>query len=165
MIPYKAYMKRALVALFLPFLSISCSIDCHQWEYQKINTTCYQFDFAKLSLSPTCEISGLELELSRTADSYIRMYINVFTLNIPQLDEIPGKAVVTISVPILQQTYQVLADVLEGGQRLLLPEETAHFIIECLLNEYPITIQVGRYSSDIILTGFLKGYLDFQSTR
>lgn len=155
-------MKRALIALFLPFIFQACSSECHQWQYQKINTTCNQFDFSKLTLYPECEIKGLELEVSRTTDSGIRMYANVYTMHIPQLPEYPGKALVIVSLPEQEISFNVLADVLEGSQRLLFPDDVADYIVECLMNEVPLTIQVGRYSSDIITAGFVKGYLQLQ---
>jgi len=86
--------------------------------------------------------------------SGVRMYLNIYCLSFPQELDNPFKTLVTISND--SDSYDVLADRFEGGQRLLLPPEAADNIIYRLLNNQSLTISVGRYCSEIIPEGFAK---------
>ena len=55
--------------------------------------------------------------------------------------------------------YSTEADRLQGGQRLLMPEQSAQQIIEALLANKSIQMIVGRYDFTIISTSFCEHYL------
>jgi hypothetical protein len=144
--------KRASLAFFLILLS-SCSKPCQEWEFEETITDCSAFNSAKVSLSPTNEFRGLELELTKNAyDS--RMYINVYSRQIQENPEQPG--LVDFSIQINEETYENVGYLFEGGQRILMPTDATLLVINALTENKIITISVQQYSSEIIPTNFQK---------
>lgn len=147
-------MKRASMALF--FFFIACSSDCSLWQHDIVRTKCSKYDSDRIILRPNNIFRGLELELARTC-SGDRMYVNVFSLSLPRDPDHPSKTKITIITE--DEEYHVLADRLEGGQRLLLPGTTADFIIQKLLEDQAICISIGRYRSEIYPNDFREAYI------
>jgi hypothetical protein len=103
-------------------------------------------------LTPANQFSGLELEFV-AAPCGLRLYINVFGLEIPPDDCDPSSSLVAIS--FRDHSYQFTAPRLLGGQRLLIPDDVRNEIVDYLQNGQPIFIQVGRYQADIYPDQFL----------
>ena len=100
-------------------------------------------------------LGGLELELD-FGISGLRMYVNVFSLEVPSHAETPHIAQVVIHIN--EERFVFFAHILQGGQRLLLPEEASNTIIEALSAGFPVTISTGRYRSVILPANFQKQY-------
>ena len=100
----------------------------------------------RIYLCPSNEYSGLEVEFMRTF-SGVRMYINVFGLEIPPNGDDLSTSQVYVSFK--DYSYTFTAQRFTGGQRLLVPEETMEEIIECLTRGQPVFLRVGRYEGDI----------------
>lgn len=137
--------KRAFSALFL-FLYTSCTPCCPKWEYgcSIARNPCHSSGRIYLCASNHC--SGLEIELVRTLCD-LRMYINVYGLEIPPDCHDPSVSQVYVSFK--DHSYNFQAQRFTGGQRLLIPDATRDEIIDYLVCEQPVFIRVGRYEADI----------------
>ncbi len=152
-------VKGALTsALFIAL--ISCSRPCQKWSIDKTVTRCPSFNSGKISLKPACLFGEIELEIAQGPCEQ-RMYLNVFALEFPSLPEDPAKAKVIISFEDRESiTYGFK---LQGGQRLLLPDETAQEITAALLEGQSFCLKVGKYESTIIPNGFQRAFQELNS--
>jgi len=153
------YIKGALFAALLLIFQ-SCSSSCRQWTYDEVCTNCPYYNSKRLVLYPDNQFRGLELVFLRTYSGQ-RAYINIFSLALPMDSNDPHKTQICISCEI--SSYDLYAERLEGGQRLLLSDEAAELIISNLLECKTVTISVGRYKSEIIPRGFSEAYRNFIS--
>jgi hypothetical protein len=151
---FQVNLKRVGIALFLFFST--CSSTCkQQWMIEKVITDSPCFNSGKLTLSPTDTFCGLELELTR-GESGVRMYINVFSLEIKPEHSMQSTALVEVTYQNQKQTFH--AFLYQGGQRLLLPNQARDLIIESLSQNEPVCIAVGRYRSEISPEDFTCKY-------
>lgn len=147
--------KGFLLLLSLIFFLSACAPDCRRWEIDVTDETCLPlYNSGRMSLA-TGPCDNLELELDR-GSSGLRMYINVFAMALPHSQEDDQKT--NVNVEILDETWTVLAERLQGGQRLLLPPEIADIIVDALLSNQLVNISVGRYHAEILSAGFKKHY-------
>ncbi|NGX42553.1 MAG: hypothetical protein K940chlam7_00833 [Chlamydiae bacterium] len=146
-------LKRVMLALFF-FLS-SCSQKCTDWQYQETVTCCHYYNSGRLIHFPQNHFRGVSLEISR-GHTGLRAYVNVYSLSLPKEDEDPTKTMVTISSE--DGSFDVIAERLEGGQRLLLPLDATNAIIKSLLECKTVCISTGRFKSEISPYGFSKYY-------
>lgn len=146
-----AYRRRAFCALLFAFTG-SCSSPCSQWTGDcAVGSPC-SYNSARLYLSPSNQLAGLELDFVQMKDG-LRLYINVTGLEIPEEEDNSGYSRVFIS--FREYSYHFSARRFQGGQRLLIPEYVQSEIIDFLQEGQPIFIQVGRYESDILPDKFL----------
>lgn len=148
--------KKALLSAFF-LLVTSCSQPCQQWQIQETITRCPYYSSGKIFLSPNEEFGTLELEIDR-GSSGLKMYVNAFILEIPSLPDDCSKAELIVSIE--NQSFTVITDRFEGGQRLLVPSEAANIIINALLECKTICLHAGRFQSTIISTGFPQVYYE-----
>ena len=142
-----------MLTLFL-FLC-SCSKPCNNWEYKGMISSCPPVTYGKIYLSPKNHFRELELEFSRGC-SGIKMYLNAFSVEFPQNGG--GSSTTKVLIQAGQESYEVDADRLEGGQRLILPQGVSENIICRLLNQEQVCISAGKYKSEISPQGFSKVY-------
>ena len=145
--------KRVSLTLFL-FLC-SCSKPCSQWQNERAVTCCESQNSSRLMRCSSNRFRGLELEIARGC-SGMRMYLNVHSLCFPCDETTPPKT--TVHITSGQESYDVWADRLEGGQRLLLPPEAAQSIICHLLNGNTVSLSAGRFKEEISPEGFCAAY-------
>ncbi len=150
------WIQRAFYALCLTLLLPGCSTPCREWEIQEIITQTPCFNGGRLILSPDSDYSHLELELARHS-SGIRFYINLLFLQAPPWREDPTRTCISILFED-QEPWIVYPYLLEGGQRLLLPEDIADILVQSLINDRCFTIQLGRSQISAISTNFIKVY-------
>lgn len=93
----------------------------------------------------------------------LRMYINVFGLEIPPDCNDPANSRVYISFK--DHDYTFSARRFAGGQRLLVPEATRDEIVEYLCCDQPVFIRVGRYEADIYPLHFFDVYNRLMNTN
>lgn len=136
-------------ALCALFFFTACSKPCPKWQFQKIVSSCPHFSAGKIYLPPENPGSGLELEIARTSDD-IRMYLNVFSLGV--CPSIENKVPLLLIINDIR--YEALAEVFQGGQRVLLPAEIYAPILEALYSDVLITIYIGRYREAIFGPGY-----------
>lgn len=101
-------------------------------------------------------LSGLSLEVQCTRYTGMRMYISIFSLAFPKEKDNP--AATKVNVAWDEGSYTFLAHRLEGGQKLLVPDEDAQKILRLLSEGQTLEIRVGRYVSEVHPTGFSKAY-------
>lgn len=138
--------NRALCALFF-FLSSCASYP--QWHLEKVVTCDPLSRSIRLfydSLDPFCQI---ELELVQSV-SGLRMYLNTFGRPLSYGTTFP------ITLTIEEEDLVYTAELLEGGQRLLLPDAARDAVIEALFNEQCVQIAAGPYQATILPTQFSK---------
>lgn len=86
----------------------------------------------------------------------VRLYINVYGLEIPPDPNDPS--VVQVYISFKELSYCFPAQRFSGGQRLLIPPHVANDIIFYLSEDQPVFIRVGRYQADIYPDKFLEAY-------
>ncbi|MEI8365700.1 MAG: hypothetical protein WCF65_04695 [Parachlamydiaceae bacterium] len=148
--------KRLVYLLFLiSCLFVSCSPPCYQWKFAAIKADCPPATYVKGYLPACNTFSGIEAQLVCTNGTFV-LYLDTCTLQFPSTSDCPTQTKVNISVN--NHKYQILAERLEGGQRLILPDDTVQFIIYSLLQASCVEISVGRYQTTLVCEGFSKTY-------
>ncbi len=142
---------RALWALLLTLAS-SCSGPCSDWCGESAVGTPCSFNSTRLYLPPANELTGLELDFVQMKDG-LRLYINVYGLEIPP--EADNSAYSRVFISYRTYAYHFSAQRFQGGQRLLIPQYVQSEIVDFLQEGQPVSIQVGRYKSDIYPDKFL----------
>lgn len=149
-------IKRALLALCLIFLWSCSTPTCRQWEIQEIVTKRPCFNGGRLLLEPDSNLSTMELELVRNR-SGVRFYINLLLLQAPSCKEDSTCARVEVLFEN-QEPWLIYPYLLEGGQRLLIPDEVAKQLIQALSDQCSFTLKIGRSQIRVIPDNFLPAY-------
>ena len=148
--------KRVFSSLFLFLFScIACSPPCHQWQIAIIKAYCPPATYVKTYLPATNTFSGMEVELM-CHNGCLNLYLNAITLQFPTTN--PKQT--ELKIVVCDQTYIFLAERLNGGQRLLLPDDAKQLVICSLLEENCVKIYAGRYETTVTDEGFAKTYND-----
>lgn len=92
----------------------------------------------------------------------LRLYINVYGLEIPPEPDNPAYSRVFVS--FREYAYHFSAQRFQGGQRLLIPQYVQAEIVDFLQEGQTVFIQVGRYESDIYPDKFLDLFNRMVST-
>lgn len=146
----------AVLALCIFFCCGCSSPACRQWELQEILTKRPCFNGGRLILGPDSNISQLEMELIRNR-SGIRFYINLLFLQALPLKEDPCLTKVEIIFEN-QEPWIIYPYLLEGGQRLMLPQAISEQLIQALTEDRPFTVKIGRSQLTAIPDNFLAAY-------
>jgi hypothetical protein len=141
--------------LFLLLCFTSCNKTCHQWKEEETLTTCFCYNSGKIFLRPPARQGSIELELTRGTYG-LRLYVNIFSLEAQPEECDPTKTMVIFDVG--DDSITIFGDLLEGGQRILLPPNATQWVINLLNSDQEFVVHVGRYSSTIISTGFTEAY-------
>jgi len=148
------FKKGALVALFF-FLS-GCSNECPSWRNENIqSSSCPSYSIKKVYFPTKNNLSGLELEIADSLTG-LRMYLNSFSTILPAEEDDAHQTNVTYIVA--DQRYQAAAYRMEGGQRLLLPNDATEQILDALWDQQTVEFQVGRYKAVVDPDGFREAY-------
>lgn len=152
------HAQRAVLALCLIILSACTStVVCREWEIQTNITNCPQFNSGRIFLAPESDHCHLEVEIVRSS-SGLRMYINILFLKALPCQEDPSLTKVEIAFDGEEEPWVIYPHLLEGGQRLLVQQEYANYLIETLLEDRSFIIKIGRYETIIIPDSFKKAY-------
>jgi hypothetical protein len=143
-----------ILALFL----FNCAGNCRKWFLEEEITACPQYNSGKLYLPAEEICRGLELEIVRSA-SGMRMYLNTFSLPFSPDNSNPNLSPFFITIAC-DEPALFLGELLEGGQRVLLPIEVSQQIVSALLDNQSVVIKAGRYQTEIVPTSFAKLYDD-----
>ncbi|MFI5334731.1 MAG: hypothetical protein ACHQT8_06195 [Chlamydiales bacterium] len=116
------------------------------WQLQQIRTGNSAFNTSKLTWINPDRVNGLDLEMISSEEG-LRMALVAHSDPIAPyaLDE--KKALVKISSA--QKERVLLASRREGGQRILLPEETYPFILYALQEGQSVTFRVPGYRTTV----------------
>lgn len=86
----------------------------------------------------------------------IHLHLYALTLLFPCNADDENHADITLLIE--EETFTFTAERLQGGQCLLLPEETKQLIICSLLEKKCVEIHVGRYQTTLTHENFGKNY-------
>lgn len=86
------------------------------------------------------------------------MYINILFLQAKPCEADSSRTEVQVMFEGEEEPWIIYPIVFEGGQRLLIPNDVADYLIQALLVECPFTLKVGRFETVIIPKGFKKAY-------
>jgi len=151
------FVKRnsAFCVLFLITFLNSCTPHCNQWKLAIVKSDCPCATYVKAYL-PTCNtFNGLEAVLTSYNGS-VKLYLNAFTLNFPFYngDEEHSE----VSLLINDEKFTFVAERLQGGQCLLLPEDGMQLITGALLEHKCVDVIVGRFQTTLTYENFQKTY-------
>lgn len=138
-------------ALLLVLLS-ACSTPSH-WSSNEIRSRTQEHDSTKLSYLSKDRAHGIDLEFLKT-NQHLHIFLNVHSLPIPSNKNKTAHLKLESSGKI--STCE--AHLLEGGQRLLLPEETASLLIESLKNQNDVTLTLPGYRTTVLAEDFSKKF-------
>jgi hypothetical protein len=140
--------KRVLCTLFFFILS-GCSNTCQKWQFEEVVTSCPAYNSSKISLPPQNPYLGIELEIIYSQTG-MRGYLNSFSLPFP-----PNPTVV---IEYGSSVMEATAFSLEGGQRILLPNELLCVLVSTLWDGITVKVSAGGYSAIIITEDFRETY-------
>lgn len=140
-----------IFTLFFLFLSCQCQ---PLWIFEKTVTCRSDFNSGVLFYPAEDPITNLELEITQTG-SGLYAYINVFACPILSTTQ---DHQVEVSVTINSEENCFLADILTGGQRLLLPDDARDLIIGALLDGMAVDVRAGPYRQNVSPDGFRGGF-------
>lgn len=148
--------KLVFLSLLFSLLAVGCSAPYHRhWEIEKAITPYAYYSAARIYLPVDDPFCGLEVAFVRGSQGFC-MFINARSVPFPVDEQNPDKT--DVVVEIAQSFYVVRADRLKGGQRLLLPCEATHNIVEALTVGCPVFLTIGRYSVEVVPDNFAHVY-------
>lgn len=145
--------------LFLILLA-SCSHNCQQWKLATIKASHPCSTYTKARLAPSDLFNGMEAELLCNGNDET-LFFNVHILCFPPAKNPEGK--IDVAVCIKGESFTFAAYRLEGGQRLMLPDEAKQIIVASLLEGFPVYVSVGRYEAKLVCNNFQKVYTERDS--
>lgn len=153
------YKTKEGIFFLLLFFMASCSKSCY-WKYQEIETQCPLYRTASLFHQSDNQFSGLKLEFLK--GSYgTKGFISVFASEIPPALEDPKMSRVIIAIDETVESF--LAVRMEGGQKVLLPENATFLLIDALQAQRKVVVALDGYYSEIPACDFPKFYKSFDS--
>lgn len=154
---YVIHKKGRAFAIVCLLMLLSCSMDkCRQWEMQEIVTQCPRFNGVRLLLSPDSDYSHLELELLLNS-SGIYFFVNLLSFQARPCIDQPSRTQLEVLFDD-KEPQVVYPYLLEGGQRLLLPEDIATSLIEALIESRSFALRIGRSKIAVVPTNFSNLY-------
>lgn len=148
--------KQFVCALVLiTLLKTSCCPQYNHWKLAAIKADCPTASYVKVYLPPCNTFNGLEA-VFMSCNGNMHLYFNALTLLFPCLcnDENHSEVVIIIK----DESYRFIAERLQGGQRLLMPEESMLLITLCLLEKECVEVSIGRYHALLTHENFEKSY-------
>lgn len=130
-----------------------------QWSQEKIHSHCEAFTFCKVRARSSDPVRGLDVEFVHFADG-TKAYLIIHSTPIPCTCCPSDKAPLHIQVD--QDDFAFHAERLEGGQRFLLTEEAAAFLIHTFLAGKDALITLPGYRSLIQAAGFSKYFNEME---
>ncbi len=117
----------------------------------KVNSYGHDFDSCRIRFVRKSGFCALDVEIIRTSEDE-RVYVNIHGLPLPPCPTI------AIQTTIEGQIDNFQAYVMEGGQRLLLDEESSQIILDALWEENSVSLKVGSYSKEFLSDNFPELY-------
>jgi len=136
----------AIRSLAIILVAASCQPASNSWEVKETKSQHRSHQAIRLAKKPDNPFRGMELEFVRTASGR-RAYLNVYSLAFPSMG-VDGKQT-EVLIKSGEIEHRFLASRLEGGQRLLLPEDAKNLLIEQLTNHQKVVIISGRFDVEV----------------
>lgn len=148
-------LLRLLLAMATATLINGCS---HQknWEFREVISA--QYGSRQLFYHPESCLNGIGLELLQGPFGIVG-YAEVTVCTIPPLSRNPSQAQLIVEIQQERISYESL--LMEGGQRLLLPQEATDKILDSLRNHLPVTLYLKGYISHLDPADYSKSVAKF----
>ncbi|KAF3363173.1 hypothetical protein PHSC3_000360 [Chlamydiales bacterium STE3] len=144
---------KALTSAF--FVLTACN-PSSKWQFDSICSSDPCFKSAKVFYKPDNFFLEPELEVAYSTEVGYRIYINIHGCALP--DYLVSEGTIVVSLTINNHNELVAAQIAQGNQRILLPENYTQSIIQSLLNKEEIILKVGTYKTLLPLNGFEQNY-------
>jgi hypothetical protein len=149
--------KGTLCVLFSAFLS-SCTQAPRQWQLSSNQGIHPDFESSRLYLSAEDEFTGLELDILNTSQGQV-VHLNALGLELQPEGKSPeGYPIIHFQITIDEQSHPFTGFLLQGGHRILLPEDATRLIVETLHARKSIEITVAHCSTTVVPDQFAKLY-------
>ncbi|QLH37284.1 MAG: hypothetical protein HWD61_14990 [Parachlamydiaceae bacterium] len=100
----------------------------------------------------------MEVEILNTSQGQA-VYVNASSVELEAEGKTAeGYSTIKITLIVQNQTHDFSGFLLQGGHRVLLPEDASHLMIHALCNNQEITLSIGIYSTILIPNNFIKHY-------
>lgn len=147
-----AIEKMTKFSLFV--LLTACSSHSH-WTSDHVESDKKDFSSTKLSYLSEDTVHGIDLEFLKI-EKRMNVYLNVHSVPVPPHQGNQKSALLKLDIDgeiIRCETYR-----LEGGQRILLPDEMAKIVITSLQDRKEITFILPGYRSTVKAEDFLTKF-------
>ena len=145
--------------LLLFFLLCGCSRD-KQWNQSAIKTGGQSGNHERLVYEVKNPFREVEIELARI-DQMTTVFLNVHESHIPPHDGNPKKAAIHLKTHTREIT--LIADRLEGGQRLKLPPLASKHLIEVLCTSEHVTLSIDpHFETNLDTLPFKEKYKEYK---
>ncbi len=132
----------AIRSLAFILVAASCQPESNSWEVKETKSRHRSHQAVRLAKKPDNPFRGMEIEFVKTSSGR-RAYLNVYSLAFPSTGADGKQTEVLIRSGEIEHRF--LASRLEGGQRVLLPEDATNLLIEQLTNQQTVVIISGRF--------------------
>lgn len=129
---------------------MGCHSDKSSWQCAMVPSS----PCKRLCLAPQNIFQNLEIVLQKEEER-IKPVINAY--GIPLKCESDGRTKVTLIVDGSANDYS--AFLLQGGQRILLPDDAEQKLLEALYQKKSLTLIAGRYSTEVHYEGFEEPFI------
>lgn len=150
-------LQRLLLVMATAILINGCSHP-RRWEFREVLSK--QYNSRQLSYHPESSLNGIGLELLEGPFGTVG-YVEVTVRTIPPIAANTNQALLILKIENEPFTYE--STLMEGGQRLLLPQDAIEKIIECLRLDQPFTLYLNGYISKFNPVDYSKTVAKFIS--
>jgi hypothetical protein len=147
-------MKPLFILLLILTLFCSCN-SIKPWAFKEVVSNNPQFNSTLLTYQSDDELMGVGVEILKGIFGTFG-YLNVHSRQIPSLPDAPSKSIVVLLID--EKKFPYNADRMEGGQKLLLPQEATAQLTSSLLNNQSVTIYLDGFKSTLEPTNFANMY-------
>ncbi len=149
----KIFEKGLTISLF-SLICFSCTSTPRQWQHASNKGTHVDFRSSRLYLAPENDFSGLEVDMLDTSQGRV-IYVNAFGLQLQPEGKSPeGHSTISVKIKINEHLEEFVGFLLQGGHRILLPNNATYLIIEALHSDKKVEISVAHYSTTVIPDNF-----------
>ena len=146
------------------FLLTACS-SSRFWNHGYIQSG-PEFSSSRLSYTDPDRQNGIHLEIIKHYMNTYTGYLFVHSHPIQPYKHDIKKALISIRMTDKdehQQLFSYIATRYEGGQRVRLPEEALHTLLEAFHQKKNVWIEASGYQTKICLEGFASQFTSFQT--
>ena len=146
---------RLFLACLLAIFLIGCS-KSDRWQNVYIKTGSASFDSSKLIYPASNFCQDIQLELLNTEEQ-LYIYLNVYAHPVTPYKENLKEALITLDTGTKE--YQLIAERLEGGQRIRVPLTSTTFVVDLMKSSNFVIIKLqDGYRTKILTTHFTDYY-------
>lgn len=150
--------KRVYIALFSILFFTSCSPTPRQWKLASNKGTSLHFCSSRLYLAPENNFTNLEVDILNTSQGKTA-YLNAFGIELePEGKSTEGYDTITVTVNVDGHPHEFIGFLLQGGHRILLPDNAQQLIVEALHSDQTVEVTVAHYSTIIIPDNFVYSF-------